>query len=120
MSIDYSNFAFPKQKNIKEKKLYRLKQKSSKLAKMERNRTSILTDKLDKCYLCPAEHNKLELHEVFRGRNRQRSMKWGLVIPLCDKCHKKITLHRNLQLEEKAKAIFIKKYGEEKFIDEFK
>lgn len=52
MSIDYSNFAFPKQKTTKEKKQYRLKQKSSKLAKLERNRFSIITDKLDECYIC--------------------------------------------------------------------
>ena len=47
MSIDYSenNFAFPKQKTTKEKKQYRLKQKSNKLAALERNRFSIITDK---------------------------------------------------------------------------
>lgn len=122
MSIDYSesNFAFPKQKTTKEKKQYRLKQKSSKLAKLERNRFSIITDKLDECYICKRKNVKLELHEVLRGRNRQKCMIWGLVVPLCDKCHSKTTLFRNYDLEKEAKAIFIKKYSEEKFIEEFK
>lgn len=122
MSIDYSeeNFAFPKQTKQKEKKVYYLKKKSSKLAKLERNRYSIITDKLDECYICKRKYDELELHEVFRGRNRQKCMKWGLVIPLCDKCHKRITLHRDLGLEEEAKEIFIKRHSEEKFIEEFK
>lgn len=122
MSIDYSeeNFAFPKDIKPKEKKVYYLKKKSSKLAKLERNRYSIITDKLDECYICHRKYEILELHEIFRGRNRQKCMKWGLVVPLCDKCHKKTTLHRNLKLEQEAKEIFIKKHSEEKFIEEFK
>lgn len=120
MSIDYSNFAFPKQKTTKEKKQYRLKQKSSKLAKLERNRFSIITDKLDECYICKRKNIKLELHEVLRGRNRQKCMIWGLVVPICIRCHSKVTAERNKLLEQEAKAIFVKKYCEEKFIEEFK
>lgn len=120
MSIDYSNFAFPKQKITKEKKQYRLKQKSSKLAKLERNRFSIITDKLDECYMCKRKNIKLELHEVLRGRNRQKCMIWGLVVPTCIRCHSKVTAERNKLLEHEAKSIFIKKYSEEKFIEEFK
>lgn len=122
MSIDYSesNFAFPKQKTTKEKKQYRLKQKSNKLAALERNRFSIITDKMDECYICKRKNVKLELHEVFRGRNRQKCMIWGLVVPSCIRCHSRTTSDRNLSLESEAKEIFIKKYGEEKFIEEFK
>lgn len=58
-----------------------IKKKSKKLTKLEKNRFSILTDNLEKCYFC--KNKKMELHEVFRGRNRQKSMKWGLVIPIC-------------------------------------
>ena len=119
MSIDYSNFAFPKQKQLKEKKQYRLKNKSSKLAKLERNRFSILTNNLEKCYFC--ENTNIELHEVFRGRNRQKSMSWGLVIPACRKHHKLLTDNKefSLQLENKAKRIFIKKYSEENIEETF-
>ena len=110
----------PKNKVEKKKELTRIKQKSSKLTKLEKNRFSIITNNLEKCYFCPNE--KMELHEAFRGRNRQKSMKWGLVVPICEKCHKKITKDKVFSkvLEDKAKKIFIKKYGREKFIEEFK
>lgn len=49
-------------------------------------------------------------------------MKYGLVIPICDDCHKKITKDKEFSkvLEKIGKKIFIKKYGKEKFIEEFK
>lgn len=97
-----------------------LKQKSNKLAKKEKNRFSILTDNLEKCYLC--SNKKVDLHEIFRGRNRQKSIKWGLVVPLCRKCHSKVTNDKEFSkiLEKKAKNVFVKKYTKEKFIEEFK
>jgi len=97
-----------------------IKKKSSKLAKLEKNRFSIITNDLEKCYFC--SNKKQELHEIFRGRNRKKSIKWGLVIPICEKHHRKITDDKEFSkiIETKAKSIFIKKYGEEKFIEEFK
>lgn len=97
-----------------------MKQKSDKLAKKEKNRFSILTKKLEKCYFCNSK--KVDLHEVFRGRNRQKSMQWGLVIPICRKCHSRITTDKEISkvLETKAKNVFVKKYSKEKFIEEFK
>lgn len=97
-----------------------MKQKSSKLAQKEKKRFSILTNDLEKCYFC---HNlKMDLHEAFRGRNRQKSMEWGLVVPLCRSCHSKITIDKEFskKLEKEARYVFIKKYSEEKFIEEFK
>lgn len=98
----------------------KIKQKSKKLAKLEKDRFSILTDNLEKCYFC--RNKKMELHEAFRGRNRQKSMKWGLVVPICHKCHSKITTDKEFSktLEQIAKTVFVKKYSEEKFIEEFK
>ena len=97
-----------------------IKKKSNKLAKLEKDRFSIITNNLEKCYFCP--NKKMELHEAFRGRNRQKSMKWGLVVPICRDCHSKITKDKEFSktLEETAKKVFIKKYNEEKFIEEFK
>ncbi len=97
-----------------------MKQKSNKLAQKEKKRFSILTNNLEKCYFCP--NKKVDLHEVFRGRNRQKSMKWGLVVPLCRSCHSKITNDKEFSkiLETKAKTVFTKKYSKEKFIEEFK
>ena len=70
-----------------------MKKKSYKLNKLEKNRTSILTNKLDRCYICgrPKEH----LHEVFFGKNRINSMKYGCIAPLCASCHNKV--HQDIQ-----------------------
>ena len=43
----------PKNKVEKKKELTRIKQKSSKLTKLEKNRFSIITNNLEKCYFCP-------------------------------------------------------------------
>ena len=79
---------YPKIKNEKKKQVTKIKQKSSKLAKKERNRFSIITKDLEHCYLC--KHKKEDLHELVGGKNRQVSMQYGLVIPVCRKCHEMI------------------------------
>ena len=63
-----------------------MRKKSSKLAKLERNRYSIFTSKLNVCYYC-GMRRPVEIHEVYGGSNRQRSMKYGLCVPLCRICH---------------------------------
>lgn len=69
---------------------HKMKNKSNKLAKLERNRYSVFTDDLEHCYLCG--ERKDDLHEIFGGRNRINSIKYGFVLPLCRKCH---TLNQN-------------------------
>lgn len=70
----------------KEYKIYsKIKKRSNKLAKMERKRFSVFTDDLQHCYLCGKP--KEELHEIYAGRNRKNSMKYGFVLPLCHECH---------------------------------
>ena len=59
--------------------------KSKKLTKLERNRTSVFTNDLEHCYLCGKKKN--DLHEIFGGRNRLNSIKYNLVLPLCRECH---------------------------------
>lgn len=56
----------PKIKLEKKKEVVKIKQKSSKLAKLEKNRFSILTNNLEKCYFCSKKRK--ELHEVFRRK----------------------------------------------------
>lgn len=73
-----------------------MKNKSSKLSKLERNRFSIITDNLDYCIVCGMK--RTDLNEIFPGRNRQNSMKYGLVIPMCRYCHIKYTNDREMQL----------------------
>ena len=98
-----------------------MKQKSSKLAKLERSRFSIFTDDLDTCMFCGM--SATDLNEIFRGRNRKNSMKYGAVQPLCRKCHSKIT--NNTELENKWKIKGQKRVMEyykmsvEEFIDIF-
>ena len=71
-------------KEITPKKV-KLRKKSNKLANLERNRYSVFTDNLDICYLCGRKKN--DLHEVYAGRNRINSIKYGFVLPICRECH---------------------------------
>lgn len=80
--------------------------KSKRLTKLERNRDSILTDDLDHCYLCGRP--KEDLHEIYPGRNRLNSIKYGLILPLCREHH--IKMHNQLNL----RLIYFK-LGQKKF-----
>lgn len=88
-----------------------MKKKSYKLAQLEKNRFSIVTDNLDECYIChrPKDH----LHEVFGGNNRINSMKYGCVIPLCECCHSKLHKHGKLdeELKKKLEKAFLQIYN---------
>ena len=85
-----------------------IKKKSSKLAKLERNRFSILTDDLEHCYICKRIFEQIipkdDLHEIFGGRNRQISMKMGWVAPLCR------THHEDEEAKKFLKKICMAKY----------
>jgi hypothetical protein len=87
-----------------------MKNKSSKLAKMEKNRFSIFTNNLTQCYYCKAP--KDDLHEIFGGCRRIVSMKFGLVLPLCRTCHTRIENDEKTKLEMKKKAeiMFLETY----------
>lgn len=79
-------------------KKVKMHNKSNKLAKLERNRTSVFTDDLEHCYLCgkPREH----LHEIIYGKNRINSIKYNFVIPLCANHHTgKDGIHFNKDLD---------------------
>ena len=79
-----------------------MKYKTTKLANLEKNRFSIFTDNLNICMFCGMKAT--DLNEIFRGRNRQNSMKYGAVIPLCRRCHCKITDNYNLEMKWKIKG----------------
>lgn len=111
---------YPKIKQEKKKEVTKIKQKSSKLAKKENSRFSILQEDNTKCFICH-KYLKLDKHEAFGGSNRQKSMQWGLVYYLCRKCHSKADLEKKLRqyLHDYAREKFIKKYNEEQFLKEF-
>jgi hypothetical protein len=96
-----------------------MKYKTNKLAKLERKRFSIITNNLSYCIICGKP--KQDLNEIFGGRNRQNSMKYGLVIPMCRRCHTEYTNNNDMQL--KWKKLGQKKFEEtykEDFLDIFK
>ncbi len=94
--------------------------KNKTIAKLERDRFSILTNDLTKCIVC--ENKKEHLHEVYPGRNRSNSMKYGCVLPLCSNCH--LEIHNNSKLSDYYKALtqqrFIEVYPYLDFIEIFK
>ena len=107
--FECKNCSYKKFKTIKE-----LKKKSNKLKKLESNRYSIITNNLDICYICK-KAKKEDLHEIFGGSNRQTSMKYGLVIPVCRKCHERWKIDKNLrqELQNEAKQKFKATYTAE-------
>ena len=98
-----------------------MKNKTSKLVKMENKRFSILTNNLNQCYICKSPKN--DLHEIFGGCRRQVSMKYGLLIPVCRNCHTRIENSEEIKLKMKqdAETKWMSYYNKtiEDFIKEF-
>lgn len=113
---DCRNCKYKKYKETKE-----LKKQSKKQRKLETKRFSIITDNLNICYICN-KHKKEDLHEVFGGSNRKKSMQWGMVIPICRTCHADWDINEELRakIQTEAQEIFEKKNGHELFMTEFK
>lgn len=111
-----------KWKNAQKSPVYcaKMKQRSNKLAKLEKNRFSLFTDNMNKCYFCP--NKKDHIHEIFCGRNRQNSMKYGLCLPICESCHS--TYQNDFLFNEKwhkkGQAMFNKTYPDLNFENIFK
>lgn len=117
--IDFKSCENCKYKEFKQIK--ELKKKSKKLKRLEARRFSIITDNLKICYICN-KNKKQDLHEAFGGSNRQKSMKFGLVIPVCRLCHKELDENKKLreELQQIAKEKFIEQHSKEKFREEFR
>ena len=64
-----------------------LKQKSAKQKKIESERYSILQQDKSKCYFC--DNKAVDAHELIKGVNRKKCIKWGLVVYICRDCHRK-------------------------------
>lgn len=72
----------------KQQKPSKMQNKSNKLASLEKNRYSVFSNDTEKCYLCGSTY-KLTWHEIYSGKNRQNSMRYGLCLRLCLNCHSK-------------------------------
>lgn len=99
-----------------------IKSKRKKQKALEDSRYSILQDNLNKCFFC--ENKAIEWHELLKGRNRKRCIKWGLAIRICRACHSK-TEEDSAFYQETRKMAQIEwqrhyRKSEEEFIEEFK
>ena len=81
-----NNCFYKEYKNNYPHKSGKMKNKSNKLAKLEKDRFSAFSNDKDICYLCGSTYN-LTWHEIFRGANRRNSMKFGFCLRLCLNCH---------------------------------
>ena len=117
---------------VKGNKLPSLKQKTPLKAKAKKTpkRISILTNNMNVCYLCSPSERKyydvIQIHEVFFGAFRNKSIKYGCTVPLCLKHHtasdQAVHLNRenDLALKRKCQQKFEELYDHEKYMDIFK
>lgn len=86
-----------------------------KVKTLEKNRWSLLTEDLTTCVECGRPKN--DLHEVYEGAYRRKSMQYGCVIPLCRSCHTRIHQEKELKLKYKRmfEKLFKEHYPEEDF-----
>lgn len=75
-----------------------IKQRSSKQAKLERDRDKKVV-KSGKCDVCHKNFKHLDPHEVYGGSNRKRSIEHGFVKMLCRKCHQDEKILKQLKID---------------------
>ena len=106
----------------KEFKIYNvLKKRTYKQSKKEKNRFSIIYSDLSKCAECSSKIG-IELNEIYEGAYRQTSIKYGMVAPMCNRCHKRFHSDRLFSLKYKAlfQIEFEKTYSHDEFMVIFK
>lgn len=105
------------QKNVKETSKSGskdvIKKKSSKLAKLERQRDKDIV-KSGRCEFCGKEGKHLDPHEVYGGSNRQRSIKHKFVKLICRECHSNEKIIE--QLRKDVQKEFERTHTREEFI----
>ena len=103
------------------KKSTPLKQKSAKQKKIESKRYSILQQDKSKCYFC--NNKAVDTHELIKGINRKKCIKWGLVVYICRDCHRKTEEDSKFYKETRkmAQEVWQSYYNKttEEFIKEF-
>ena len=67
---------------------------------------SIITKNMDECFLCGSQ-NWIETHHIFGAANRNKSTKYGLVVPLCKWCHNEPPngVHHNSETRQRLQQI---------------
>ena len=79
-------------------KSVQMKKKSSKLAKLERQRDKGIV-KEGICEFCGKYSKHLDQHEIFGGSNRKRSILNNFVKKLCRECHSNEKVIARLRIE---------------------
>lgn len=82
--------------------------KSDQVGKRRKTKRKRVPLNGDTCFFCNSPIS--DLHEIFRGRNRQLCIDYGLVIGLCYWCHEEITHN-----PKGAKDNILREYGKEYF-----
>lgn len=95
---------------------------------MKENRSILVDDSLDRCYLCgkyKSEYVTIEEHHIFGGSCKWASDKRGFVVHLCRDCHH-TRVHNSKDhscmdyLHQRAQMIYEEHIGtREEFIQEF-
>lgn len=88
-----------------------MKYKTNKLKNLEKKRFSLLTNDLEHCFIC--KKTPVDIHEIYGGSNRKRSMIYGFCVPLCRKHH------QDLETLKYLKEIMQKEYEKEHTREEF-
>ena len=78
------------------------------------NKESIITDWMEFCVICGAKTENIH-HAIPGTANRAKADKYGLVMPLCVRCHDDI--HRNPKMTTMRKIIGQLAYEKEAAID---
>lgn len=102
ITIDLSNSFNPVPKTGQKKtesplKSGQMKKKSSKLAKLERQRDKNLI-KSGICEVCGNYSKRLDPHEIYGGSNRKRSIQHKFVKLICPKCHSNEAIINQLRI----------------------
>ena len=105
-----------KHKSYKDKQVKPIKQRTTKQSKAEASRFSLLTDDLTKCIIC--DKSPINKHEVFYGRNRQNSIKYGLVIPLCTQEHHNQIASKGIHFDKELN-LYWRKIAQKKWIQKY-
>lgn len=69
------------------------------------------------CQLCG--RTPIEIHHIFEGKNRNNSTKYGMLVALCNSCHRKVHKTNYQGFKQKAQIEFEKEHTREEFIEIF-
>ena len=61
-----------------------------------------MTDDFDTCYVCGRPRQ--QFHHCIGAAYRKKSEKYGLIIPICEQCHREVHDSPNQELNKKLKA----------------